>query len=464
MVMNERNNNEFPIEWLRHTSPYINSHRGSTFVIWVSGTLLQDKNFANLVHDLTLLCHLGVRLVLVHGMRPQIDAELRARGLEPRFGQPLQMNLSANEYTVRITDNDALPALQSALATIRSTIESAFSTGLPNTPMSGSQVTLCSGNFVVARPFGIRDGIDYCHTGEVRRIRNRQIEHILDKDMVVLLSPIGYSPTGEQFNLHSEDVATRTAIDLRADKLVFLHEDAPYSGNREEAQSERNPGLATSHNGREISASADMTDYSLPAALKPLQQVVDNSIYACRNGVPRCHIVSTGNGALMEELFTRDGSGLLVYSGGYDTIRQASTRDVSGIMALVRPLIDQRILVHRSEQDLERHINDFYVAERDGSVIACASLTVYDEQAELGCLAVHPDFRASGKAAEMLQHLTRLARQAQCNTLFALTTRSGDWFREQGFEPDTLDNLPASRLLQHDANARGSKMFSRTLT
>ena len=78
--MSERKNNEFPIEWLRHTSPYINTHRGSTFVVWVSGTHVKEETFANLVHDLTLLCHLGVRLVLVHGMRPQIDAELTVRG------------------------------------------------------------------------------------------------------------------------------------------------------------------------------------------------------------------------------------------------------------------------------------------------------------------------------------------------------------------------------------------------
>jgi amino-acid N-acetyltransferase len=457
MVMSKSKNNDFPIEWLRHTSPYINTHRSSTMVVWVSGTHLRDASFANLVHDLTLLCHLGVRLVLVHGMRPQIDAELGARGLKPQFGNPPQKNNAARDYRVRITDGLAMPAVQSALAAIRSTIESAFSTGLPNTPMSGSQVTLCSGNFVVAKPFGVRDGIDYCHTGEIRRIRNRQIKHILDKDMVVLLSPVGYSPTGEQFNLHSEDVATQAAIDLQADKLIFLHEDAQNAGGSRDESTEQDATL------REISATGQVADLSLPPEMEPLRGVIDNSIYACRNGVKRCHIVSTSDGALLKELFTRDGSGLLVDSGSYDTVRQAGTRDVSGIMALVKPLIDENILLHRSEQQLERHIGEFYVAERDGSVVACASLTIYGEQAELGCLAVHPDFRASGKAGEMLQHLTKIARQKQCHTLFALTTRSGDWFREQGFVPDTLDNLPAERQQLHDAVARGSKMLTRKL-
>jgi len=449
MVMDEGKNNKFPIEWLRHTSPYINMHRGSTFVVWVSGTHVDEAAFANLVHDLTLLCHMGVRLVLAHGMRPQIDAELHRLGLQPQFANPLPANEVTSRY--RITDSQTMPAVQTALAKIRSTIESAFTTGLPNTPMSGAQVTLCSGNFVIAKPYGVRDGIDYCHTGEIRRIRKRQIKHILDKEMVVLLSPVGYSPTGEQFNLHSEEVATRAAIELRADKLIFLHEDALDADDR-------------NTNPRELSATSGIgTTHPLPSALQPLQSVIDNSIYACRHGIPRSHIVSTNDGALLKELFTRDGSGLLVDSGSYDSIRQASNRDVSGIMALVKPLIDEHILVQRSEQDLEREINNFYVAERDGSVIACASLTIYGKQAELGCLAVHPDFRASGKAGEILQHLLNMARQKSCLSLYALTTRSGDWFREQGFAPDSLSSLPPERGDSHDPAVRGSKMYSRRL-
>lgn len=451
MVMTERKNNEFPIEWLRHTSPYINTHRGSTFVVWVSGKQVDEPAFANLVHDLTLLCHLGVRLVLVHGMRPQIDAELNSRGLSPQFADPLPDNNSARSFRVRITDSQTMPALLSALANIRSRIESVFSTGLPNTPMSGSRVTLCSGNFVVAKPFGVRDGIDYCHTGEVRRLRTQQIKHILDLDMVILLSPVGYSPTGEQFNLHSEEVATRAAIDLQADKLIFIHEHAT--------------DAEVSHNYlREISATLpDGASPPLPPSMEPLQQVIDNSIYACRYGVQRCHIVSTSDGALLKELFTRDGSGLMVDAGSYDTIRQANTRDTNGIMALIQPLMDENILVRRTEQDLERSIGDFYVARRDGSVVACASLTIYGEQAELGCLAVHPDFRASGKASEILLHLISIAKQQQCQNLFALTTRSGHWFQEHGFVPDSLEQLPEQRLQSNDPVSRGSKMFSLSL-
>lgn len=448
--MSDHKNNEFPLDWLRHTSPYINTHRGKTFVIWLSGELLNAGNFQHLVHDLTLLSHLGVRLILVHGMRPQIDAELATQDISPRFARREDGNTSDKDPNlVRITGSDVLPALKNALGQVRSQIESAFTTGLPNTPMSGAQATLCSGNFVVAKPYGVRDGVDFGHTGEIRKVRVNTVKNLLDLGLIVLLSPVGYSPTGEMFNLHAEDVATQTAIALGAEKLIFLHEHADSIAD----------GGSTST--REISAQSFANAQSLTVELKPLEFVIKNSLIACRNGVRRCHIVSSKkDGALLKELFTRDGSGLLIDSGSYDTIRPAATSDVAGIKELIQPLIDDGILRDRTEQDLEREIQDFYIAERDGSVICCASLTLYGTQAELGCLAVHSDFRASGKAAEIVQHLIREAKLKNCHTIFALTTRSGDWFQEQGFIPGKISTLPEERDNITTKANRGSKLFA----
>ncbi len=441
---------DFPIDWLRHTSPYINTHRGSTIVIWFGGELLNSDGFLHLVHDLTLLSHLGLRLVLVHGMRPQIDSELEKAGIAPSFGPG---DSDANGDQIRITSTNVIPALQSAMAKIRCQIESAFSTGLPNTPMSGAQVTVCSGNFVVAKPYGVRNGIDYCHTGEFRKFRSRTVGNLLDLGIITLLPPVGYSPTGELFNLQADELATRIGIELQADKLVFLHESA-----------------GTRDNGdiplRELSATnINFSSPHLPEELAPLAGVIEKSLHACRNGVKRCHIVSSKqDGALLKELFTRDGSGLLIDSDSYETIRSAGTRDVAGIMELIRPLIDQGILIDRSEQGLEREIDKYYVAERDGSVIGCASLTRYeDDQAEVGCLAIHPDFRASGKAAELVQFLANTARRDRCRLLFALSTRSGDWFQGQGFVPAPLDTLPETRNNLRDKSSRGSKLYALNL-
>ena len=445
--MSDQSTSDFPLDWLRQTSPYINTHRGKTFVIWLSGASLNHANFGHLIHDLTLLSHLGVRLILVHGMRPQIDKELATLGIEPEFIDPTHPDTATTtQNSVRVTNSDVLPALKIALGNIRCQFESAFSTGLPNTPMSGAQITLCSGNFVIAQPYGVRNGIDFGHTGEVRRVRAGNINKLLDLDHVVLLSPIGYSPTGELFNLHSEDVATQTAINVGAQKLIFLHDKA----------ADITDGLV-----REISLRKLDAEQSLPPELNPLKFVIGNSLEACRQGVKRCHIVSSQqDGALLKELFTRDGSGLLIDSGHYDNIRAATTKDIAGIKVLINPLIENGTLRDRSVQDLEREVQNFYIAEREGSVIGCASLTFFGKQAELGCLAVHPDFRASGKAADILQHLIKQAQLHQCSTLFALSTRSGDWFQEQGFVPDHIDNVPAERENMDNHIIRGSKLFT----
>jgi len=336
-----------------------------------------------------------------------------------------------------------MPAVRNAIATVRTAVESAFSTGLPNSPMSGAQVTLASGNFIVAKPFGVHNGIDYHHTGEIRKIRAAKINAMLDANLVVLLSPIGFSPTGEVFNVLSEDVAMHTAMALKADKLIYLHHDPQNHINAI----------------REISAT-DHRDAAqlLPNASPSLLATVNRSLTACRQGVIRSQIVdATQKDALLKELFTRDGSGLLVDSGQFDNIRLADTDSVSGIMELIRPLIDDGTLLDRNEQDLEREIQNFYIIEREGSVICCASLKVFEHTAELGCLAVHPDFRDSGKATDMLSYLSKIAKQSRCNKLFALSTRSGDWFLEQGFQADVLSSLPEAR---NTSNVRGSKVFT----
>ncbi len=427
-----------PVHWLRQTSPYINTHRGKTFVVWFSDSMLRARPFTTLVHDLTLLSHLGIKLVLVHGMRAQIDAELHRRRIEPQYGTD-----SYNSQTMRITNTQTLPAITSVAGDIRCQLESAFSTGLPNSPMSGAQISLVSGNLIVARPYGVRDGVDYHHTGEIRKLRVQRIRALLDAGMVVTLSPIGYSPTGELFNLLSEDVAMQTAIAIAADKLIYLHDDAGSieHGLHELSATDQNPArLTTDHQN-----------------LESIGSTIERAKHACRNGVNRCHIVDAKNtDALLRELFTRDGSGLLIDRGDYDHIRPADTNSVKGIMQLIKPLIANGTLANRSEQDLEREIDNFYITEREGTVICCASLQTYGEYAELGCLAVHADFRASGKAKEMLEHLIRIARQRNCKKLISLSTRTGDWFLEQGFSAGNAELLNE---LQRPANIRGSKLY-----
>ncbi|WP_287028090.1 amino-acid N-acetyltransferase, partial [Pseudomonas sp. UBA6310] len=266
------------VNWLRHASPYINSHRERTFVVMLPGEGVAHPNFGNIVHDLVLLHSLGVRLVLVHGSRPQIEARLSARGLTPHFYRDL-----------RITDAQTLECVIDAVGHLRVAIEARLSMDLAASPMQGARLRVSSGNYVTARPIGVLDGVDYHHTGEVRRIDRKGIGRQLDERNIVLLSPLGYSPTGEIFNLACEDVAMRAAIDLSADKLILFGAEH---------------GLLD-ESGTLI---RELRPQQVPAHLQRLgsnyqAELLDAAAHACRAGVKRSHIVSYAeDGALLTEL------------------------------------------------------------------------------------------------------------------------------------------------------------------
>jgi amino-acid N-acetyltransferase len=428
------------VNWLRHATPYINAHRDCTFVVMLPGEGVADANFGNIVHDLVLLHSLGVRLVLVHGSRPQIETRLAARGLTPRF-----------HHNLRITDAQTLECVIDAVGQMRITIEARLSMDMAASPMQGSRLRVSGGNFVTARPIGVLDGVDYHHTGEVRRVDRKGINRLLDERSIVLLSSLGYSPTGEIFNLACEDVAMRAAIDLQADKLLLF-------------SSERGLLDETGALIRELTTS------KVPAQLARLgnsyeAELLDAAAQACRAGVARSHIVSySADGALLSELFTRAGSGTLVSQEQFEQLREATIDDVGGLIELISPLEEQGILVRRSREVLEREIEQFSIVEREGLIIACAALyPIADSSAgELACLAVNPEYRHGGRGDDLLERIEERARALGLQTLFVLTTRTAHWFRERGFEPSGVERLPAARASLYN-NQRNSKVFEKAL-
>jgi amino-acid N-acetyltransferase len=425
------------ITWFRNAAPYINAHRGRTFVIGIGGEAAADaERLPALVHDLALLATLGVRLVLVHGARPQIEDRLRAENRELHYANGL-----------RVTDEPALRAVVAAAASVRIELEARLSMGAANTPMSGVRLSVASGNHVVAKPLGVRDGIDYQHTGEVRRIDTGAIHAQLELGQIVLLSPLGYSPTGEVFNLSASEIATAAACALRAEKLIFLEETSTLRDARRRPL--RQIGLA------EAQALLQGRRRLGEECRAHLQGAVD----ACLNGVRRVHLLERRiDGALLHELYTRDGIGTLISAGGYEDLRPASIDDVGGILALIAPLEAEGILVRRSREQLELEVNHFSVRERDGMVIACAALYGYpdEELGELACLAVAADYRHQGHGDELLAHVEQRAREQGLRRLFVLTTRTAHWFRERGFAPGDIADLPLSRrtLYNYQRNSR----------
>ena len=423
------------VKWFRHSTPYINTHRDRTFVVLLPGEAIAHPNFNNIINDIMLLNSLGVRLVLVHGSRPQIEERLAARGLTSHFHGDL-----------RITDSDTLGCVMDAVGSLRIAIEARLCT----LAGQGSRLRVVSGNFVTAKPIGVIDGVDLHHTGEVRRIDRKAISRHLDDASIVLLSSIGYSPTGEAFNLACEDVAISAASALEADKLILFGPDtgildADGQLLRELKPSRAQPLLATLGN----SESGNL----LAAACK-----------ACDQGLRRSHIISYAeDGAMLTELFTRDGGGTLVTQEAFETIRNASIEDVAGLLDLLRPLEQAGILVRRSREILETEIEQFTLIERDGMIIGCAALYPLDESsAELACVAIHPDYRHGGRGDQLLEYIEAEARRRSLTTLFVLTTRTAHWFRERGFEPSSVNRLPQERASLYNYQ-RNSKVFEKSL-
>ena len=430
------------VRWFRDSTPYIHAHRDRTFVVSFGGEALADGLFADLVHDFALLNSLGVRLVLVHGARPQVEQRLRARGFQMRYVNGL-----------RVTDGAALECVKEAAGTVRVEIEALLSMGLANSPMSGARIRVASGNFVVAKPLGVRDGVDFGYTGEVRRVDAEGIRSKLGQSDVVLVSPIGYSPTGEVFNLGAEEVATSVAVALRADKLLLLTEKACV--NRKDGRPYRQ--LTTAEAEALLQSSDTLSEESVPH----LQAAAN----ACRRGVRRAHLLDRHiDGAILLELFTRDGVGTLVSLSPFETLRPAGIKDVGGILEVIRPLENQGVLVKRSREHLETGVQHFSVIERDGMIVGCAALHPYTEESmgELACLALREDCRGEHQGERLLNHMEEKAREAGLKKLFALTTHTTHWFREHGFEPATVADLPKARQAQYNPQ-RNSKILVKEL-
>lgn len=425
------------VKLFRNSAPYINAHRGKTFVLVFGGEAVENPNFANIISDIALLNSLGVRLVLVHGARPQIDQRIGFRGLQKRF-----------ENGVRLTDKQTLESVKDAAGSVRSQIEALLTMGLANSPMHGAQIRVCSGNLVVAMPIGVREGIDYEHTGLVRRIDVNGINDHLDDGSIVLLSPMGYSPTGEVFNLSHEDVATQAAIAMQADKLIVFSEQDGF----------------INQSGKLLrNIEANMLHSMLEDAhFKPQHSILQAINESLTAGVPRCHCVSyNSDGALLQELFTRDGAGSLVSQRHYEQLRQANIEDVGGILQLINPLEEKGILVKRSRELLESEIERFTLIERDGMVVACAAFYPYSHErtGELACVATHSDYRGKNRGERLLEAIKELALSQGLDSIFVLTTVTAHWFQEQGFVQSDLHDLPDSKKQLYNFQ-RNSKVFT----
>ncbi len=430
------------VAWLRSVAPYINAFRGRTFVIAFGGEVVADGKFVELTHDFNLLASLGIRLVLVHGARPQIEQHLAKNNLEGTY-----------HHGIRLTDAETMQCVKEAVGRVRVEIEALLSMGLANSPMANADIRIAGGNFITAQPIGVINGVDLQHTGTVRKVDVAALNDRMEFGEVVLLSPLGYSPTGEVFNVTLEDVATATAIALDADKLMFLMDTDGVTDKKGALIKELTIDQAQDVLSAKRKSPNDVTLF-LPCAIR-----------ACEAGVARTHLISRHtDGAVLQELFSDDGIGTMVVESTLNTLRNTSIEDVGGILKLLRPLEEEGILVRRSRELLEQEIERFVVLEHDHRIVGCAALYPFPDEAaaELACLAVEKQSRDHGYGEAILNHMIDIAKSQKLKKLFVLTTRTAHWFIERGFVESDVSALPAQKKSLYNYQ-RKSKVFVRKI-
>ena len=433
------NNKQTFIDWFRASSPYVHAHNGKTFVIALGGDVIADERFVHQLHDIALLTSLGVKIVLIFGAQQQIDARLKTEGLE-----------ISQHQGIRVTSPQMMRCISEVLGRIRFDIEAMMSVGLANSPMAGAQIRIASGNMVTGKPLGIHNGIDYGLTGDVRRVDTQAIRNSLEESAIVLLPTLGFSPTGETFKLSATSMASAVASAIDADKLIYLGKFADASNNFSSSltTAEIEQILHTSHGFSQT-----------------LEKTLAAAANACQQGVRRSHLVNSDlDGGLLQELFTRDGTGILITEEHYDEIRPATIDDVPGLRELIAPMEQGGALVSRSDHALEQDIGNFILNIRDGMIIGCIAIERYQQEqlAEIYSVAIHPDYRQEGRAERLLEESEKRAIKTGITTLFALTTQAKHWFLERGFELADKQDLPETKKNQYN-HQRNSQILKKSV-
>jgi amino-acid N-acetyltransferase len=329
-------------------------------------------------------------------------------------------------------------------------------------------VRLISGSFLEAQPVGVVDGVDFLLSGTVREVDAQTIHHALDNGDIVFVTNIGYSPSGESFNLAMEDVAASVASALDAEKLIFLI-DAPGLPPLPGAKTKRAKAQEIS---RELAAAEAEMLYKAAAQSPELAKMsedtlraLDASVRAAKGGVTRTHVVPRNiDGAILMELFSYNGIGTMISEARLEVIREATPDDVGGVVKLIEPLEADGTLVRRGREKLLAEITQFSVVEHDGVIAGCAALYPFHKEstAEMACFVVGKNYRGRNYGEELLARMEVKARQMRIKRLFVLTTRTAHWFIEHGFVEGTLDDLPEAKQALYNYQ-RQSKIFVKKL-
>lgn len=481
----ESNNSQFGfVNMFRGSANYIANHRNTIIVYHIPGELLSWEGFEDLMDDIALTWLLGMKPVIVVGCRKQIDQrfeesddEEELSELSPDGRSVIQGHDNVHtEASVRITDIDTLRIVKEEAGFVRFEVERLLGRSLHRHGIVDERAirdgNVVSGNFYSAQPYGVIDGIDFKFTGFPRKVETEKIKQVLDAHDVVLLTSLGASPSGEMFNVSTEHLASYVAGALGASKVVFFTTYGSAFIETENKKLVQNLRVSdarnvlkynhvTVNNAKGFSSfehNSHMSEETKEAFVK-----LGWCVASLERGVKRAHIISPINGALLQELYTRDGGGTLISRDIYEGIRVADVQDVQGIFELIEPLVEAGTLVPRPMNVLERDIKSYFVFTRDNLIVACAQMKLFEDGfSEIGCLVVRKEYRTQGRGDAMLGYLERLSLQVGCSKVFVLSTQTMEWFVERGFKRATVADLPQSRQEVYN-HKRKSKIYMKKI-
>lgn len=422
---------------LRGILKYVPRFQGQIFVIAMDGSIVADENFSNLLVDIAVLRSLGIKVVLVHGIGQQIQelSALRNVPISDAFG-------------TGITD----PATLDLAIRASSRVSHLILEGLTQNSLK-AVIT----NSVRALPIGIIKGVDQQLTGKVERIDKDFINSLITDQVVPVVSPLAFGPDGKSLRVNSDLLAAELAEALHATKVIYL---TPHAGL--EINGELRPQVSV----EVLQKIVEETPQQIPELIR---SKAVNAVRAIGTGTPRVHIVDGRIfDSLLNEIFSNEGVGTLIYGNDYQQIRKATRRDVRFIHSLTRAAVKREELLYRTQQAIDKNIDQFYVFEIDENIIACVTLILYPGKpplAEIGSLYVLPFYHNRGIGKKMVEYAGMMAKERGATQIVALSTQSFGFFTNTcGFEEADRSILPEARQKLYEESGRNAKVLTKSLT
>jgi len=428
------------VDLIREVFYYQNRFAGKTIVLKIDYPILNAPHFPQLLKDLAMLRATGIEIILIPGAREWVDAVLKEYDIESEY-----------RNGVRVATQDSIPFIRMAAFEVANRLM---------TLLTAFQANSVIGNFIRARGIGVVDGVDFQHSGRVEKILKEPLQQILDQGMIPIFPCIGWNAAGKPYNLASNDIALAVAEALQAEKLFFVTDSDGFMESRFALP----PGLVKNSDGCVARLSLEEAQEVLnlnEGNPDPDLRYLALALTACRKGTERAHIVDGRmEGAILREIFSNLGVGTMIYGNDYESIRPMKTDDIGDVLRLMQPLMEEGVLIKRTEDDLIARQADFVVYSIDDVVHACGSLHDYGEgQGEIAAIATNPVYSHLSMGRKILSYLVEKAARTGMTRVFALTTRTVDWFEQMGFAEASLESLPARKRDTYN-HVRKSRIFA----